>query len=184
MKELSRIPQLFAFVSVALAGFISSCAQPPQQMLPYYPKNSVEICAGGQCGKAGEQFALEDIARAIAKMFEANGPGVWDFCLANRENRRCIQSDLTYTINGLATGHVPQAEIRAGARYNGKRGVSFRVNVPTITLDVPASCDDARSTLSVRSANNIIWLSNPYKCSWGGGPKTIRAEGRYGIDFI
>ena len=77
-------------------------------MLPYDPQNAVEICAGGRCGKAGEQFALDDIARAVAKMFKVNGPGVWDFCLANPDTRRCIQSDLTYTVNApsaKATAH-------------------------------------------------------------------------------
>lgn len=153
-------------------------------MSPYNSHKAVEVCAGKQCGKVGVQFAQEDVAKAIAKMFNANGPGVWDFCLANRDNRSCIQNDITYTVNGLVTGHVPQAALRAGAQYDGKKGVRFRVNIPTISLGTSAVCDDAHSTLSVRSPNNILWLSNPYKCSFGGGPKNITAEGRYGIDFI
>jgi hypothetical protein len=175
------------FATLVFIGFLSSCAHPPPPMMAAYnPQTAVEICAGGKCGKAGEQFALDDIAKAIAKMFKTNGPGVWDFCVANRNNRRCIQNKLTYTVYGAipATGSVPGGALRAGAHYDGKRGVSFRVNVPTIVFDVPSVCDDARSTLSVRSARNILWLSNPYQCSWGGGPKTIKAEGRYGIDYI
>ena len=180
--------KLFAtFLLLMSVGLLAGCAHPPPPMIPAYnPNAAVEICAGGQCGKAGEQFALDDVARAIGEMFKANGPGVWDFCVANRDDRRCVQSQLSYPVYGIitATGFVPGGALRAGARYDGKRGVSFRVNIPTIVFDTPSVCDDARSTLSVRSAQNILWVSNPYQCSWGGGPKSIKAEGRYGIDFI
>ncbi len=175
------------FMPLAAVLFIAGCASPPPPMIPAHnPQSAVEICAGGECGKAGEKFALDDIARAIAKMFNVNGPGVWDFCLADRGDKRCIQDKLTYTVHGAipATGSVPGGALRAGAQYDGKRGVNFRVNIPTIVFDVSSVCDDARSTLSVRSSKNIIWTSNPYMCSWGGGPKTIKAEGRYGIDYI
>ncbi len=156
-------------------------------MMPaYQPRSAVEICAGGECGKAGEKFALNDIAKALAEMFKANGPGAWSFCPANRDDRRCIENQLSYTVNGVvpATGYVPGGALRAGARYDGKRGVQFRVNIPTIVFGTPSICDDARSTLAVRSSKSILWLSNPYKCSMGGGPKTIKAEGRYGFDYI
>jgi len=156
-------------------------------MMPAHdPETAVEICAGGQCGRAGEMFALEDIAKATAAMFAANGPGTWKFCEAQRDTRRCIKNQLSYTVNGVisATGFVPGGALRAGAKYDGKRGVSFRVNVPTIVFDTPSVCDDARSVLAVRSAKNIFWQSRPYMCSWGGGPMNIRAEGQYGIDYI
>ncbi len=154
-------------------------------MPPYEPTGAVEVCAGGTCGKLGERFAVKDVARAIGAMFERNGPGVWKFCEADRHTRQC-GGTISYLVNGPvpATGYVPQGALRAGARYDGESGVAFRVNIPTVVWDVAAVCDDARSSLSVRSPNNILWLSNPYFCSWGGGPKTIKAEGRYGIDFI
>ena len=172
---------------MALSGLLSACAHPPPPLMSAYnPQSTVEICAGGECGLAGEKFALEDVAQAIAKMFQANGPGRWDFCLANRSDRRCIRDRLTYTVNGPipATGHVPGGIVRGGAKYDGKRGVRVNVNIPTIVFDTPSVCDDARSTLSVRSAKNILWHSNLYLCSWGGGAKNIHAEGRYGIDYI
>lgn len=176
-----------AFATLTISAFLIGCAHPPPPMIPaYQPQSAVEICAGGECGNLGEKFALDDVAAAIAQMFKTNGPGVWDFCVANRDDRRCINSQLSYPVYGIitATGYVPGGALRSGARYDGKRGVSFRVNIPTIVFDTPSVCDDARSTLSVRSAQNILWLSNPYLCSWGGGSKTINAEGRYGIDFI
>lgn len=183
----ATVKRLASFLPLVVISLLSSCAHPPPQLMPAYdPQSAVEICAGGECGKAGERFALDDIAKAIAEMFKVNGPGVWDFCEANRSDRRCVQEQLTYTVYGAipATGYVPNGALRAGARYDGKRSVSFRVNVPTIVFDTPSVCDDARSTLSVRSSNNILWLSNPYMCSWGGGAKTIKAEGQYGIDYI
>ncbi len=167
--------------------FLSSCAHPPPPMMPSHnPKSAVEICAGGECGVAGEMFALDDVAEAIASMFKVNGPGAWKFCAANRDNRQCVQNQLSYTVNGPlpATGYVPGGALRANAKYDGKRGVSFRVNIPTIVFDTASVCDDAHSTLSVRSSKSIVWQSNVYMCSWGGGPMTIKAEGQYGIDFI
>ncbi|MBL6946582.1 MAG: caspase family protein [Rhodospirillales bacterium] len=181
MKWFSR------FFPVAIAGFLAGCAHPPPPMMSAYnPVSPVEICAGGECGLAGEKFALDDVAKAIGEMFRANGPGVWDFCVANRHDRRCVKSQLSYPVYGIitATGYVPGGALRAGARYDGKRAVRFGVNIPTIVFDTPSVCDDARSNLSVRSPNNILWQSNPYMCSWGGGPKNIKAEGRYGIDYI
>ena len=179
--------RLTAPLVMVAVGFVSGCAHPPPPLMPAYdPQAAVEICAGGECGKAGEKFALDDIASAIADLFKANGPGLWDFCVADPGDRRCIQNELSYTVYGAfpATGTVPNGALRAGAKYDGKRGVSFRVNVPTIVLGTASVCDDARSILSVRSPNNILWHSNPYLCSWGGGDKTIKAEGRYGIDYI
>ncbi|MBL6929765.1 MAG: caspase family protein [Rhodospirillales bacterium] len=181
MKWFSR------FLPVAIAGLLSGCAHPPPPMMSAYnPQSPVEICAGGECGLAGEKFALDDVAKAVGEMFRANGPGVWDFCPANRHDRRCTGSQLSYPVYGIitATGFVPGGALRAGARYDGKRSVRFGVNIPTIVFDSPSICDDARSTLSVRSSNNILWQSNPYLCSWGGGAKNIKAEGRYGIDYI
>ncbi len=185
--ESAAVKRLAAFAVLVIIGLLASCAHPPPPMMPaYHPQSAVEICAGGECGKAGEKFALDDIAKALAEMFKANGPGAWNFCPANRDDRRCLEDQLSYTVNGLvpATGYVPGGAIRAGARYDGKRGVRFRVNIPTIVFGTPSICDDARSTLAVRSSKNFLWLSNPYKCSMGGGPKTIKAEGRYGFDYI
>ncbi len=184
MNRLWRFDALFTCL---LAWFLTSCALPPPPMMaPYAPHKVVEICAGGVCGKAGERFALEDIAKAVAEMFKVNGPGVWDFCTADRTSRNCLRDHLSYTLKGLmsAPGYVPQGALRAGARYDGKRGVRFQVNIPTIFLNASAVCDDALSTFSVRSAKHIVWISNPYMCSWGGHPKNIRAEGRMGFDFI
>lgn len=183
-KSRNRISGFLALVGLAV---LAGCAHPPPPMMPAHdPETAVEICAGGQCGRAGEMFALEDIAKATAAMFAANGPGTWKFCEAQRDTRRCIKNQLSYTVNGVisATGFVPGGALRAGAKYDGKRGVSFRVNVPTIVFDTPSVCDDARSVLAVRSAKNIFWQSRPYMCSWGGGPMNIRAEGQYGIDYI
>ena len=186
----AAIKRFTVVLPLVLVGLLSSCDSPPSMMPAYDPQSAVEICAGGECGKAGERFALDDIAKAIAEMFKVNGPGVWDFCAANRDDRQCVEDQLTYTVNTFygwvqSTGTVPGGALRAGAQYDGKRGVSFRVNIPTIILDVPSNCDDAHSELSVRSSNNILWHSGPYKCSWGaGGPKKIKAEGRYGIDYI
>jgi len=183
----SAVNRLAVIIIAASVGFVAGCAHPPPPtMPPYDPQSAVEICAGGECGPAGEKFALDDIAKAMAEMFKANGPGTWDFCVGNQDDRRCIQDQLSYTVYGAfpATGTVPNGALRAGAKYDGKRGVKFRVNVPTIVLNTPSVCDDARSILSVRSAKNILWHSNPYMCSWGGGAKTIKAEGRYGIDYI
>ncbi|PCI38425.1 MAG: hypothetical protein COB46_11360 [Rhodospirillaceae bacterium] len=174
-------------MGLMFVGFLVGCAHPPPPMMPAYdPQAAVEICAGGECGKAGEKFALKDIAKAMGDMFAANGPGVWTFCAASRDSKRCTQNQITYTVNGAipATGYVPGAALRAGAKYDGKRGVSFRVNIPTIVFNTPSVCDDARSKLVVRSSNNIFWQSNVYMCSWGGGRKNIKAEGQYGIDYI
>ncbi|MEE8394052.1 MAG: caspase family protein, partial [Rhodospirillales bacterium] len=185
--DSAAVKRFATFSALAVVGFLASCATPPPPMIPAYdPQSAVEICADGECGRAGERFALDDIAQAIAEMFKTNGPGFWDFCVADRDDRRCLEDQLSYTINGVipATGFVPGGALRAGARHDGKRGVSFRVNIPTIVFDTPSVCDDARSTLSVRSSNNILWTSSPYMCSWGGGPKNIKAEGRYGIDYI
>ncbi len=167
--------------------FLAGCAIPPPPMMPTYdPQSTVEICAGGECGPAGEKFALDDIAKAIAEMFAINGPGVWDFCPGTPHDRRCTSNSLAYTLQGIisATGYVPGGALRSGAKYDGKRSVRFRVNIPTVVFDTPSVCVDANSTLSVRSAKNIFWRSNTYMCSWGGGPQNIVAEGQYGIDFI
>ena len=179
--------QFAVLLVLGIVLFLASCAHPPPPMMPAYdPQAAVEICAGGECGKAGEKFALNDVAKAIGSMFAANGPGSWRFCTANKDTRKCVQNQITYTVNGAipATGYVPGAALRAGAKYDGNRGVNFRVNIPTIIFNSPSVCNDARSKLFVRSARNIFWQSNVYMCSWGGGPMNIKAEGQYGIDYI
>ncbi|MBF0358290.1 MAG: caspase family protein [Magnetococcales bacterium] len=183
----SKINRLIATVFSFSAILIASCAPPPvPQMSAYLPSEAVEICAGGVCGKAGEKFALNDIAKATAAMVKANGPGIMDICPADRDSKQCTGDRLSYTVHGVisATGTVPQGELRAGATYDGERKVRLRLNIPTIIFGEASICDDARSHFTVRSAQKIVWLSTPYKCSWGGGPKNINAEGRLGIDFI
>ncbi len=184
---MARLWRFNALFSCLLAWFLTSCAPPPPPMMaPHMPAEAVKVCAGGECGKAGERFALEDIAKATATMMKVNSPGVWDFCEADPQTRQCISDRLSYPVHNIitATGHVPQGALRGEVRYDGKGTVNVRVNIPTIIFNTAAICDDARSTFSFRSAKHFVWFSNPYKCSWGGGPHNILAEGRMGIDFI
>jgi len=66
---MARLWRFDALFSCLLAWFLTSCAPPPPPMMaPHMPAEAVKVCAGGECGKAGERFALEDIAKATATM--------------------------------------------------------------------------------------------------------------------
>lgn len=179
--------RVFVFLTGIPVWFLAGCAPPPPPMMsPYLSAKPIEVCAAGQCGAAGEMFALEDIAKATAEMLKANSPGVWDFCESDPNTRRCSRSYLSYTVRGPISveGRVPQGALRRGVRYDGKRTVHAPINIPTHALGTVAVCDDARSSFDVRSANVFLWHSHVYRCSMMGGPKNIIAEGRYGIDFV
>lgn len=134
----------------------------------------VHLCASGECGLAGKNRNASEMLNGIYQLLKHNEDKTFKICESNRSSRNCTKEGIGYFVMG---GLVPG---RGSASESKMTGVQVDPNNHTITATVssylkfeplflvsaPMKCVDHQTTITVRSADEIVMIDKNYYCRW------------------
>ncbi len=171
MKRLLLLPLL-----------LGGCAGAPQ----LHEVKEVYFCAADECGPAGRRQSGADMLQAIYRLLKANEGKDFKICESDPKTRSCDKEGVSYFVMGgpipglgsASSGMMSEVKLDSMAQT-----VHSRMDSHLRFVGVPLACAGHASTVTVRSADEITMMDDPYYCNWAG-IGNMTASFSFAVEFI
>jgi hypothetical protein len=149
---------------VPLLLLLAGCAGAPQ----VHEVKEVYVCAADECGPAG-RFSSGQMLEAVYRFLKANEGRDFRVCESDVKTRNCDKEGLSYFVQGGpipglgSTSSGALAELKADP---ASQAVRAKMTSNLRFIGVPLVCADHPTTISIRSADEITIVDDPYYCNW------------------
>lgn len=163
MKQL--IQRLTAPAVTLLTTLLAACASPPQ----LFEVKSVYMCAGEECGLAGQRASTGQMLRGLQRLFEANDGLEYKVCMSDIKTRNCQSEGLGYFVMG---GPIPGRGAQTSGTFSKpKVDTTLQeltyVNHANLSFNgIPLVCVSHPGKITVRSSDEITLVDESYYCNW------------------
>ena len=165
MKQ--SLQRFVLIVSTLFTLALVGCANPPQ----LFEVKSIYICAGEECGPAGQRASTEQMLRGLQRLFEENDGLEYKVCMSDIKTRNCQAEGLGYFVMG---GPIPGKGSQTAGKFSKpkldtvKQELAY-ANHPNLFFNgIPLVCVSHPGKVTVRSSDEITLVDDGYYCNWAG----------------
>ena len=152
-------------IRVVFLLLLTGCAGAPQ----VHEVKEVYLCAADECGPAGRRYSGAQVLQALYRLLKANEGKDYTICSSSPETRSCESEGVGYFVMGgpiPGYGHSGPVALHDIKLDSASQSLLSTAKGNIRWLGTPVLCAERKSTLLVRSANEITITDEPHYCTW------------------
>ena len=144
-----------------------SCAGIPQLA----EVKEVHVCAKGECIPAAQRYTSTHLLQGLYQLLKRSEGRDLTLCTSDPAGRNCASEGVSFFMMGgplpgmasVAHGHISDVRLD-----ETNRAIVMTINWQKRFLGVPLACTPQKSTVIVRSVDEIVWTDDGDVCTWLG----------------